>query len=473
VIDEISELLAGFAPCFSRKAAYHWFVVVVFGLIIRLDHAGVSSIIRWLGLTPDLYTTLLHFFRADSWSLVNIRECWRTIVLNRCQAMTIDGRYLFVGDGIKVSKEANKMPGVKRLHQESNNSSKPEFIFGHHFGVLGLLAGGAGKIFCVPLSAWLQEGIAVFTESDDPDSQKLNLISFMTSQAIQLVTSLNKRSLLVLDAFYAVGPCFLALKKLCDEQGAQLVDLITRAKSNCVGYLEPQPYAGKGRPRKYGQRVKLTDVFQTHREQFQTARVILYGNQEDIAFYCLDLLWKPIKSKIRFVWVVCQDRPFILMCSDLSLDPLDILTAYSYRFKVEVSFNVLKNIIGAFFYHFWTNACPKLCRKSKVQVDVPQDKRSQELITRTIHAIEAFVTIGCIATGILQILALSFPQQIWKGYRGWLRTVSSQIPSEETVRSVVQHEYFHSFRKFSNSLIYTIILAKSREDLNTTYDLAA
>ena len=33
------------------------------------------------------------------------------------------------------------MPGVKKLFQESENSAKPEYMHGHMFGGLGILAG--------------------------------------------------------------------------------------------------------------------------------------------------------------------------------------------------------------------------------------------------------------------------------------------------------------------------------------------
>jgi hypothetical protein len=46
---------------------------------------------------------------------------------------------VYVGDGIKVSKEGRRMPGVKQLHQESGNVGKPEWIRGHYFSALGLL----------------------------------------------------------------------------------------------------------------------------------------------------------------------------------------------------------------------------------------------------------------------------------------------------------------------------------------------
>jgi hypothetical protein len=59
--------------------------------------------------------------------------------------LKIDDRYPIAGDGIKVCKEASKMPGVKRLHQESDNSGKAPYIYGHHHGVVGVLAGWVKK----------------------------------------------------------------------------------------------------------------------------------------------------------------------------------------------------------------------------------------------------------------------------------------------------------------------------------------
>ena len=72
MINEISRILEQFRPCFSRRAAFEWFVIVIFGFMIRLDHYGVSSFVRWLCIDPQLYTSLLWFFRASSWELRNV-----------------------------------------------------------------------------------------------------------------------------------------------------------------------------------------------------------------------------------------------------------------------------------------------------------------------------------------------------------------------------------------------------------------
>ncbi len=161
------------------------------------------------------------------------------------------------------------------------------------------------------------------------------------------------------------------------------------------------------------------------------------------------------------------------MCSDLALSAPDIIRAYSYRLKIEVSFKVLKHLMGAFFYRFWTSAWPSIGKRTASDLSEISDSRRQRLIRQTTDAIEAFANFGCIATGILQILALNFHQTIWRKYAGWLRTVTSTIPSEEVTRSVVQQEYYHIFRFFRNTAIYRIIMSKSKQQAADLLPLAA
>jgi hypothetical protein len=53
----------------------------------------------------------------------------------------VDNRYLIAGAGIKISKEAGKRPAVTRLHQDSDNSGKTHYIYGHHFDAFDIPAG--------------------------------------------------------------------------------------------------------------------------------------------------------------------------------------------------------------------------------------------------------------------------------------------------------------------------------------------
>ncbi len=256
---------------------------------------------------------------------------------------------------------------------------------------------------------------------------------------------------------------FLLLREVIDDNKGRLIHIITRAKSNAVAYEDPPPRTGRrGAPKKYGPKHKLMDLFKDQNNHFEEVTIELYGQCKTVSFLCLDLIWKPVKEKIRFVLVRDGKECFILMCSDLHLAAAEIIKAYSYRFKIEVNFKVLKHVMGVFFYHFWTSVWPKIGKCNESNLDSINDERSERLIKEAMDAIDGFVNFGCIATGILQIIAMNHNESIWKKYLGWLRTVTSVIPSEETVRSVIQEEYFHNFSVFKNSAIYRIIMSKNK-----------
>ncbi|KAF6614393.1 hypothetical protein J2W97_004238 [Paenibacillus jamilae] len=137
----LNELLLLFRSCFSRQATFEWFVVIVVGFMLRSDHLGVTSVIRDLSLSGRCYEPLLHFFRSSAWSLPSLRQMWLQVVRRSAPLLVIQERVVLVGDGMKEAKEGRRMPGVKKLHQESENVSKGEYIFRHLFGAIGILVG--------------------------------------------------------------------------------------------------------------------------------------------------------------------------------------------------------------------------------------------------------------------------------------------------------------------------------------------
>ena len=157
----LDKLLAKFRCVFSYEASFNWFVIVVLGFVIRFDHIGVTSFIRWLFLSPTHYDALLLFFRTSSWRLEDLLVQWTSMAVNRFPVIRFNDRLLLIGDGIKICKEAFKMPGVKRLHQDSDNSGKGATIWGHHFGYVGLLIGHLKKtsvfhcmLSCMKVLTW-------------------------------------------------------------------------------------------------------------------------------------------------------------------------------------------------------------------------------------------------------------------------------------------------------------------------------
>jgi hypothetical protein len=126
-----------------------------------------------------------------------------------------------------------------------------------------------------------------------------------------------------------------------------------------------------------------------------------------LAFLCLDLFWKPIGEKARFVLVADGVERFILMGSDLTLGAQDMILAYSYRFKIEVSFKVLKHLIGTFCYRFWTHAWPDIGKANGSDLSKVHDRRRQRLIAETMPSRRLSTSVASIdVSGRLRVLKL-------------------------------------------------------------------
>ena len=139
--NRIEEILEGFRKEFSYKSAYKWLIILVTGFMIRADKLGVTSVVRNLALRPESYRSMMRFFRASSWSLASLQTAWLGIVARQAPLWRYRGRGVLIGDGTKQAKEGRKMPGVKRLRQESETQSKASCIYGHFWGCVGILNG--------------------------------------------------------------------------------------------------------------------------------------------------------------------------------------------------------------------------------------------------------------------------------------------------------------------------------------------
>jgi hypothetical protein len=258
----------------------------------------------------------------------------------------------------------------------------------------------------------------------------------------------------VADAYYAARPIAVGLR----DRGS---DVVTRVKHNTVANLiyHHDGTKKRGRPRKYGERFALSSLFK-ERSAMQELVCTLYGERDVTVQYAVrDLYWKPTGRIVRFVAVMHPTRgSCLLMSTDITLTAEQIIQLYGLRFKIEYSFKQAVHGVGSFAYHFWMkNMKPQRYGAGNQYLHRESEKYRQE-VQRKIHAYHVFLQAGIIAQGLMQYLAVVYPQAIWHSFGSWLRTIRPGIaPSEfvvaEALRQSLPHfllsnENTHAFAKF-------------------------
>ena len=231
----------------SRNRTFIRMVVVLAAFSVKTDLAGVTSFVRAFALRPSAYHRLLHFFHCKAVNIQRLTLLWTQLADRIFPVMKVNERRVFLVDGIKSSKEGRKMPAVKKLHQSSQNNSKPAYIMGHSLQAISLLVQNAfGAAAAVPLAAEIHEGV-VFAEG-----RKQTLPTKMAGLGIEIARYLDEPAIFVGDAYYA---CKQMITPILNHGH----DLVTRVRSNAVAYYkEPAPTVRRrGRSKLYGKKVKL------------------------------------------------------------------------------------------------------------------------------------------------------------------------------------------------------------------------
>src|SRR5277367_3040635 len=237
-------------PACARTSTFLWLVVVLAGLCLRPDLAGVTSLVRGLGLSEASYYCLLHFFHSAALDLERLTRLWHQTLqrLFRHRLVRVNGRAVVLVDGLKRPNEGKQMPGVKSLHQESRCNAKASFIMGHSLQAVAMLAHLAGSYMAVPVAARIHEGVVWSNRDQRTLLDKLG--------ALLVGLPWDQPATVVADAYYAAAKFARALLRAGHH-------LVTRVRTNAVAYFPASPRKGKRRGRRaiYGRKTKLRDWF--------------------------------------------------------------------------------------------------------------------------------------------------------------------------------------------------------------------
>jgi hypothetical protein len=334
----------------------------------------------------------------------------------------INGRLVLIADGKKIAKSGKKMPGVKSLFQESESNTKPSFIMGHSTQAISILARAADSLLAVPLDMQIHEGV-VFSNRD-----KRTLLDKLVTQVLGL--GLVQPSYLVADAYYANG-------KVIKGMLAQGHHLLTRVRSDCVAYHPAPKRRGKprrGRPSLYGKKVKLVNLFVSALRVDTLISPVYDESNVRLRVRTVDLLWKAAAQPVRFVLVEHPVRGrIVLMSTDLTLEPADIIRAYGLRFKIELGFKQAAHIVGSYGYHFWMADMKPIKRRGGNQHLHHESDEYRDKVRRKLHAYHVFLFMGVVTQGLMHYLSGCHTEPVWRCFRSWMRTIRTGVAPTEMV----------------------------------------
>jgi hypothetical protein len=127
------------------------------------------------------------------------------------------------------------------------------------------------------------------------------------------------------------------------------VVVITRLRRDAVldAELKPPKKRKRGRPRKYGKRIKLQDRVH-HRDGWFRIKAFVYGREDIKEVKVFKGWYKPAGCLVQ-VLVVRESKDCFraFLCTDLSASAVQILEAVADRYAIEQNFSDLKEIEGA------------------------------------------------------------------------------------------------------------------------------
>jgi hypothetical protein len=287
---------------------------------------------------------------------------------------------------------------------------------GHSLQAVGILVHAASSFFAIPLAIRIHDGL-VWSNRD-----RRTLLDKML--ALLGIVAITEPCYFVADAYYAAHKIVASLLR-------QNNHLLTRMKSNAVAYAAHHQRGPRkrGRPRIYGRKIKLRSLLDDPKS-FRRAPSPVYGENKVIIQYRVrDLLWRPAGRLVRFVAVIHPARgACLLMCTDTSLQAVEIIRLYGLRFKIEHTFKQAVRQIGAFTYHFWMSDMKPLRRNNGNQHLHRASLKYCNDVKRKLHAYHVFIQAGLVCQGLLQYLSVAFPQLVWSSFGSWLRTIRPGIP---------------------------------------------
>lgn len=332
--------LAPFRQAFSQPT-WPYFHGFIWALLILPGRKTVTRIADACFFVDRHLAGWERFLAQYQWDLNRVLQTLLSLLQRQLgSALQIYGAYLLAVDTFLVAKAAQKMNGVQRWKDSSSNPDRGPYLRGHHWAVGALLSRRRDRWLAWPVLTRLLSGqrrpfcFVVGPEGIRPATLWDGALALVRQVHHQLEAAPLR---VVVDAFFSKAP-FLA--PLMEGE----IGVLTRLRHDAVGWDDPPPYPGRGRPAKYGRKWRLAEWVQAFAPRWIPVR--LYGKRVRVGVVVREVWLRGLPRKVKVVAVVgSKGRPPVLLLStDRSLSAVQIIELYGARFTLEIAIRDLKQL---------------------------------------------------------------------------------------------------------------------------------
>jgi hypothetical protein len=344
---EIVQILLYLKESFPCVTTYNYFIGYVWCLLTVQGRKTSRNIYKQCFFFRKNVSSWCRFLGEYKWDYIKVAEKMFNIIIEHFQQdIMIHGAVLGCYDTSLIAKSSKKILGIQKWNNHSGNPDAGDYLTGHHWGILGMIAKINMRYITFLISFRLVTGkLSNCQWKCTPDGQltPMKIWDVSHAQLFQLNQWTKQKKLklrVVEDAYFSNKP---NIQPLIDEG----IDVITRLRSNGVGEFDPDPKDQKvrGRKLKHGKEVKVTSLWKTH--EHQTVKVTLYGKEETFEVVVEDLWMLELSKKVRTVVFKGKGGKLIsLISTDLSLTATQIIEIYGSRFSVEIAIRDIKQHLG-------------------------------------------------------------------------------------------------------------------------------
>lgn len=352
-------LIGAFAPVFSQRI-WRYVPTLVLGAILAPGQRTVASVLRVMGLSLEAHFQNYHrVLNRAVWSSLDAAH----LLLGLLVTTFVPNGALVFGLDDTIERRRGAKIKAKGIYRDPVRSSHSHFVktSGLRWLSLMLLAPipWAQRVWALPFLTVLAPSERY---NETQRYQHKTLTDWGRQMLLQVRRWLPTRALVVVaDSSFAV----IALLKHM-QQLVQPITMITRFRLDAALYepTAPRQPGQKGRPRLKGKRLPTLEQVVLDPTTTWTSVIIRHwygGVRRAVEIVSGTAVWYHAGTPpLPIRWVLLRDpqgvfKPQALLCTDLTADPVQIVTWFVMRWQLEVTFHEVRAHLGVETQRQWSD----------------------------------------------------------------------------------------------------------------------